>query len=188
MPVLLRIAPGSFPVAAIAIALCTVVASGCASKRAYMGHSATDLSAVSAGAPRAAVDEALGQPEKTESRGDALTAWYVYDRGYVGNLENNSAGAKLAWAPVMAFGEMVSLGLAGWMTACATPCQKGLLQVEYDSEARVVGAVESFLPDDHPVVADCARSPVRGEVGVCLGVRQKVRGSTLGRGASRGPE
>jgi hypothetical protein len=151
-----------------------------------MGHPATDLSVVSAGATRAAVDAALGEPEKTESRGDALTAWYVYDRGYVGNLEKTSAVEKLAWAPVMAWGELVSLGLAGWMTACATPCQKGLLTVRYDSEARVVGADESFLPDDHPVVADCARSPVRGEVGVCLGVRQQVRDSSVGLGGGGG--
>jgi len=186
----LRILSGGFPASAIAVALCAVLATGCASKRAYMGHPATDLSVVSAGATRAVVDAALGEPERTESRGDALTAWYVYDRGYVGNLEKTSAVEKLAWAPVMAFGEMVSLGLVGWMTACSTPCQKGLLQVEYDSEVRVVGADESFLPDDHPVVVDCARSAVRGEYAVCQGVREQIRPSSLpgGGGAVPGPE
>ncbi|TFG85706.1 MAG: hypothetical protein E4H19_08015, partial [Chromatiales bacterium] len=90
MLVLVRILSGGLPVSAIAVALCAVVATGCASKRAYMGHAATDLSVVSAGATRAVVDSAVGQPERTESRGDALTAWYVYDRGYVGNLEKTS--------------------------------------------------------------------------------------------------
>lgn len=161
------------------LALCALLATGCASKRAYMGHPATDLSFVGVGTTRADVDAALGEPERTESRGDALTAWYIYDRGYVGNLEETSAMTKLAYAPVMAFGELVSLGLGGWITACAAPCQKGLLAVRYDSEARVVGAEESFLPDNHPVVADCARSPVRGELAVCQGVRQKVRASSL---------
>lgn len=173
----LRVSSSSFPV--FAITLCALLATGCASKRAYMGHPATDLSVVGLGATRADVDAALGEPERTESRGDALTAWYIYDRGYVGNLEETSAMTKLAYAPVMAFGEFALLGMGGWLTTCAAPCQKGLLTVQYNGEVRVVGAEESFLPDDHPVVADCARSPVRGKMAVCRGVRQKVRASSL---------
>ena len=163
----------------VAVVLVVVFATGCATKRAYTGHPASDLSVVTVGTTRADVETALGQPEKTESREGALTAWYIYDRGYTGNLETISTGEKLAFAPIMAFGELVSLGLGGWMTACAAPCQKGSLMVQYDSDGRVVSAVESFLPDDHPLVAGCARSAVRGNVGVCQGVREQVRPSSL---------
>jgi hypothetical protein len=165
----------------IAVVMVAVFATGCATKRAYTGHPASDLSVVKAGATRADVEAALGQPEQTESREGPVTAWYIYDRGYTGNLETISTGEKLAYAPIMAFGELVSLGLGGWMTACAAPCQKGSLMVQYDSDGRVVSAVESFLPDDHPLVAGCARSPVRGNVGVCQGVREQVRPSSLPR-------
>ena len=168
----------------VAVVLVAVFVTGCATKRAYTGHPASDLSVVKVGATRADVETALGQPEKVENREGALTAWYIYDRGYTGNLETISAGEKLAWAPVMAFGELVSLGLAGWMTACAAPCQKGSLMVRYDGDGRVVGAVESFLPDDHPWVTDCALSPVRGNIALCQGVREQVRPSSL---AQTGP-
>jgi hypothetical protein len=103
----------------------------------------------------------------------------VYDRGFVGNLEEISAVEKMAWAPVMAWGELVSLGVAGWLTACQTPCQKGFLTVRYDEYSRVFDATESFLPDDHHLVSKCAQSAVRGEVGVCAAVREKVRPSSL---------
>jgi hypothetical protein len=169
------------PASSIAIIMVAVLATGCATKRAYTGHPASDLSVVTVGTTRADVETALGQSEKTESREGALTAWYIYDRGYTGNLETISTGEKLAFAPIMAFGELVSLGLGGWMTACAAPCQKGSLLVQYDSDGRVVSAVESFLPDDHPLVAGCARSAVRGNIGVCQGVRAQVRPSSLPR-------
>lgn len=144
-----------------------------------MGHPASNLSVVKVGATRADVETALGQPEKAENREGALTAWYIYDRGYTGGLETLSAGEKLVQAPIMAWGELVSLGLLGLMTACAAPCQKGSLMVRYAGDGRVVGAVESFLPDDHPLVADCARSSVRFNIAVCEGARKQVRPSSL---------
>ncbi len=151
----------------------------CATKAAYTGHAATDLAIVQPLAARESVEAAIGLPERTEQRSDLLVAWYVYDRGFIGNLEETSAGEKLLWAPVMAWGEFVTLGLAGWITACQGPCQKGWLIVHYDEQGRVVDAQESFLPDDHPLVADCAQSAVRGEVAVCQGVRDKMRPSSL---------
>jgi hypothetical protein len=153
--------------------------SGCASKKAYTGHSATDLSSVEKGALRITVESVLGTAEKVEDRDGNLIAWYIYDRGFIGNLEQTSVGEKLAWAPVMAWGEIVSLGLAGWMTACQGPCQKGWLIVEYDQRSEVVNAVETFLPDSHPLVVKCATSAVRGEVAVCEDVRQRIRPSSL---------
>lgn len=152
---------------------------GCATKSAYMGHAATDLSIIQEHGTRGSIETALGTPERTAQQDAFLVAWYVYDRGFVGNLEEISAGEKMAWAPVMAWGELVSLGLAGWLTACQTPCQKGLLAVRYDERDRVIDAIESFLPDDHPLVSKCAQSAVRGEVAVCAGVREKVRPSSL---------
>lgn len=151
----------------------------CATKAAYTGHTATELDVVQPRAARATVDAEIGTPERTEQQGDHLVAWYVYDRGFVGNLEEISVGEKLLWAPVMAWGEMVSLGLAGWMTACQGPCQKGWLIVQYDKQDSVIHAEESFLPDDHPLVKDCALSPVRGEASLCQAVREKVRPSSL---------
>jgi len=159
---------------------CSVaLVSGCATKSAYVGHPATDLTIVQEHATRESVEAAIGTPEGTAQQDDVLVAWYAYDRGFVGNLEMTSTGEKMLWAPVMAWGEVVSLGLAGWLTACQTPCQKGLLTVRYDENSRVIDAMESFLPDDHPLVVKCAQSAVRGDVAVCKGVREKVRPSSL---------
>jgi len=159
---------------------CSVaLVSGCATKSAYMGHPATDLTIVQKHATRESVEAAIGTPERTAQQDAVLVAWYAYDRGFVGNLEMTSTGEKMLWAPVMAWGEMVSLGLAGLMTACQAPCQKGLLTVRYDENGRVIDAMESFLPDDHPLVIECAQSAVRGDVAVCGGVREKVRPSSL---------
>jgi hypothetical protein len=164
----------------VIFAFCSVaLGSGCATKSAYMGHPATDLTIVQERATRASVEAAIGTPERTAEEDGALVAWYEYDRGFVGNLEMTSTGEKMLWAPVMAWGEMVSLGLAGWLTVCQTPCQKGLLTVRYDENSRVIDAMESFLPDDHPLVIKCAQSAVRGDVAVCAGVREKVRPSSL---------
>ncbi len=174
-----RLSFAQVPASCVAVVLFAVVVTGCATRRAYTGHPASDLSVVTAGAIRADVESALGPPEKVEIREGALTAWYIYDRGYIGTLETLNAAAKVAWAPFMAFGEFGSLGLAGWMTACAAPCQKGLLMVRYDGGGRVIGAVESFPPDDHPLVADCALSTVRGNIAVCQRVREQRRPSSL---------
>ena len=151
----------------------------CASHKAYLGHAATDLSALKVGQDRAEVDRRLGAQDRTESSEEGSTVWYVYDRGYVGTLEDKSAAEKVGWAPILAWGEMVSLGLAGWMTACATPCQKGWLKVDYDLADQLTDASEEFLPADHPGVAECAGSAVRGEIAVCAGVRERVRPSSL---------
>ncbi len=161
---------------ALIVAVCL---SGCATKKAYLGHRATDLSMVSNGASRAQVEASIGSPEKTEQDDKVLTAWYVFDRGFIGSLEEKSGGEKIAWAPVMAWGEMVSLGLGGWITACTTPCQKGWLILQYDEHEQLIKADEMFLPDDHPLVSECARSPVRGENAVCAGVREMARPSSL---------
>jgi len=126
-----------------------------------------------------AAESAIGSREKAEQQGKAVETWYVIDRGFVGTLEENSVGEKILWAPVMAWGEFVSLGLSGWMVACATPCQKGWLVIVYDEDERVIRASDRFLPDEHPIVADCARSAVRANVAVCQGVRERVRPSSL---------
>lgn len=162
--------------AASTIALLLAVnLSACATRSAYQGHRATDLSGVNHGELRARIEATLGQPEKVEVQETTSTAWYVIDRGFVGTLESASPLEKLLWAPVMAWGEFVSLGLAGLMVACAVPCQKGWLVVVYDGDGRVTDVGESFLPDEHPLVAPCAGSAVRADVGICQGVRERVR-------------
>ena len=163
----------------VSIIAMVIASYGCASKSAYTGHPSTDLGSVEKGTSREIIEQLLGRPDRTEKKADGTLAWYVYDRGFIGNLEMISAGEKLLWAPVMAFGELTSLGLAGWMTACQAPCQKGWLMIEYDDLSQVLSASEAFLPDDHTLVKDCARSPVRGDIAVCQGVRTMVRPSTL---------
>ena len=164
---------------ATALLLLLFFVTACATKSAYTGHHATDLSSVKPGEIRAMIESTIGEPEKIEEQESAVAAWYVIDRGYVGTLEKKSVGEKLLWAPVMAWGEFVSLGLAGWMISCATPCQKGWLIVVYDKDGRVSSASEEFLPDEHPLVTECARSSVRANIGVCQGVREYVRPSSL---------
>jgi len=152
---------------------------GCATQKAYIGHEATDLSGIKLGLSRSELESRLGPPERTDVEGGQVRAWYVYDRGYVGTLEDKSSLEKLGWAPVMMWGEMVSLGVAGWMTVCATPCQKGHLIVTYGPEGNLVTATEQFLPDDHPDVSTCRSSGVRADHGVCWGVRERIRPSSL---------
>ena len=164
---------------ALVLLLFLVSVTACATKNAYTGHAATDLSSVKPGEIRTTIESKIGEPEKVEQQDTAVVAWYVIDRGYVGTLEKNSVGEKILWAPLMAWGEFVSLGLAGWMISCATPCQKGWLIIVYDKDGRVSSAREDFLPDEHPLVSECATSAVRGDIAVCQSVREYVRPSSL---------
>ncbi|MBD3648715.1 MAG: hypothetical protein HUJ31_14970, partial [Pseudomonadales bacterium] len=159
--------------------LVTALAVGCASKRAYVGYPATNLGGLIEGVERKEVDAVLGLPERVEVVPAGAIAYYVIDRGFVGNLEETNPGAKIAWAPVMAWGELVTLGLSGWLVGCQVPCQKAWLAVVYDNAGRLVTAHDTLLPDEHPLVTHCAGSAVRGEVAVCQGVRQQLRPLTL---------
>lgn len=51
--------------------------------------------------------------------------------------------------------------------------------IVYDEDQRVIRTSERFLPDEHPTVADCARSAVRADVAMRQGVRERVRPSSL---------
>jgi len=156
-----------------------LVLPGCAAKRSYWGHPATDLSSLSAGTPRSRVDALLGPPDKQDDSNGAGQAWYLYDRGFVGTLEYTSAGEKILWAPIMAWGELVSLGLVELMILCQAPCQKGLLEVDYDQEDRLLQATEQVPPHTHPAVKGCMTRAVRNDLAVCQGVRERRRPSTL---------
>ena len=169
-----------------AMAVCLLLSeggllTGCATKRSYLGHPSTDLSSLHAGAPRPDVDALLGSPAKEYDSEGIRKAWYLYDRGFVGTLENNSAGEKLFWAPIMAWGEMATVGLAGLMIHCQAPCQRGLLEVKYDRQGRLVFATEHVPADDHPAVEGCMTRPIRVDLAVCRSVRDRVRPSTLPR-------
>jgi hypothetical protein len=152
---------------------------GCAAKRNYWGHPATDLSSLSAGTPRSRVDDLLGAPERQDESNGIKQAWYIYGRGFVGTLEGTSVGEKILWAPIMAWGELVSLGLVELMILCQAPCQKGLLEVRYDQEDRLLQAAEQIPPDAHPAVKGCMTRAVRNDLAVCQGVRERRRPSTL---------
>jgi hypothetical protein len=152
---------------------------GCAAKRNYWGHPATDLSSLSAGTPRSRIDDLLGAPERQHESSGIKLAWYLYDRGFVGTLEDTSAGEKILWAPIMAWGELVSLGLVELMIHCQAPCQKGLLEVRYDQQDHLLQATEQIPPDEHPAVKGCMTTAVRNDFAVCQGVRERRRPSTL---------
>jgi hypothetical protein len=152
---------------------------GCAAKSIYWGHPTTDLSPPGAGTPRSRVDTLLGPPYTQDESNGVLRAWYLYDRGFVGTLEHTSAGEKILWAPIMAWGELVSLGLVELMILCQTPCQKGLLEVKYDQGDRLVQATEHIPPDAHPALKGGMTRAVRNDLAVCQGVRERRRPSTL---------
>lgn len=173
--------PGWRSVAFFAFALLplALMLPGCAAKSNYWGHPATDLSSLSAGTLRSHVDALLGPPDRQEEANGIRQAWYLYDRGFVGTLEDTSAAEKILWVPIMAWGELVSLGLVEVMILCQAPCQKGLLEVEYDQEGRLLRATELIPPDEHPAVKECMTRPVRNDLAVCQGVRERRRPSTL---------
>lgn len=154
---------------------------GCAVKSAYNGHEATDLSGLHQGLTPTDVASVVGPPENTEQTPQGSKTWHVYDRGFTGSLEEKGFVEKVVWAPIMAWGELVSLGLVEWMISCQTPCQKGLLEIEYDALGRVSNIREDFLPDNHPELKNCTTTAVRGDVAVCQGVREKVRPSSVPR-------
>lgn len=151
----------------------------CAIKKAYSGHTATDLSGLRPGVMRAEVNRLIGQPERVEQANGMTHAWYVYDRGFTGSLESTSVGEKIFWAPVMVWGEVVSLGTVELMGQCQIPCQKGLLELHYDSEGKLLAAREQVLPDSHPQLKGCATTSVRQDVAVCQGVRELARPPSL---------
>ena len=152
---------------------------GCAAKSAYTGHVATDLSGLNSGISRSEVEKLIGQPEREVQKDGVTHVWYVFDRGFVGTLEKTSAGEKILWAPIMAWGEMVSLGIVELMILCQTPCQKGLLEVRYGADDRLLTATEHTPPDSHPIVKGCATTAIRADLAVCKAVREQARASTL---------
>ena len=153
--------------------------SGCSAKSAYTGHAATNLSWLHFGLSRAEVEETLGPPEKVESLNDGAKSWHIYDRGFVGSLETESIGEKIAWTPIMVWGELVSLGIVELMIRCQVPCQKGLLEIVYDDSGHLLTTTENFLPDNHPELNNCTTTAVRADVAICQGVREKVRPSSV---------
>lgn len=167
----------------LALQLCisTLVAlqPACAVKKVYWGHAATDLSGLHPGVMQAEVDRLIGQPERVERVNSMTHAWYVYDRGFVGSLETRSVGEKVFWAPLMIWGEVVSVGMVELMGHCQIPCQKGLLEVRFDSGGGLLIARELVLPDSHPHLKGCATTAVRGDAAICQGVRELARPSSL---------
>ena len=65
------------------------------------------------------------------------------------------------------------------MILCQAPCQKVLLEVEYEQEDRLLQAPEQVPPDTHPAVKGCMTRAVRNDLAVCQGVRERRRPSTL---------
>jgi len=166
---------GTFLVFAVVIYL-----SGCASGRAYFGHESTDFGAFSHVKDRAAAENIVGLPEIIESGDQGYTAFYIYDRGYVGRLEEQDAATKIVYAPIMAWGELLTLGLLGAsLDHCQEVCQKGLLVIHYDQSDQLVSYEQMALPDDHPLLDGCTYNTPSSMVSFCQAIRDTVRLSNL---------
>lgn len=154
-----------------------VLVQGCVAKHAYFGHDETDLSILQAGVSRAAVEKVTGPPERMEQDEGFYIASYVYDVGYRGRLEKESAFNKISMAPVMAYGELLTLGLYGAMLEhCQEVCQKGLLEVSYDATDTVLTVRESILPESHVLLDGCLYNTFDDMQQMCERWRQMTGG------------
>jgi hypothetical protein len=153
---------------------------GCLGGQMYFGHNATNLGTFSRGIDRADVEEVAGKPEHIESGEQGYKAFYIYDRGYVGTLEEQDTALKLAYVPLTAWGELLTFGLLGAsLHHCQDVCQKGLLVVHYDMSDRVVTCEGDELPSDYPLLDGCAYDAPGSMISFCQGIRDRVRASTL---------
>jgi len=147
--------PGDVLVTLVLLFVAALV-QGCVAQHAYLGHDETDLSILQTGVSRAAVEEVTGPPERIEQDDGFYIAWYLYDTGYTGRLEKESTFNKITMAPVLAYGELRTLGLYGAaLEHCQDVCQKGLLEVSYDARDTLLSARESMLPDTHVLLNGC---------------------------------
>jgi hypothetical protein len=154
-----------------------VLVQGCVTKHAYFGHDETDLSILQTDVSRAAVEKVTGPPERIEQDEGFYIAWYVYDIGYTGRLEKESAFNKITMAPVMAYGELLSLGLLGAVQEhCQDVCQKGLLEVSYDATDTMLSARKSMLPESHVLLNGCLYNTVDDMKAWCAGWRLMTHG------------
>jgi hypothetical protein len=162
---------GVFLQFAIAISLL-----GCASGRAYFGYESTDLNGLSQVRERVAVEDIVGFPGRIEHREQGYTAFYIYDRGYVGRLEEHDVATKIMYAPIMAWGELLTLGLLGAsLDHCQEACQKGLLSVHYGLSDRLVRYENMELPVDHPILYGCMYNAPSSMVSFCQAIRDMAR-------------
>jgi len=161
-------------------AVCCISFSGCASHRAYFGHESTDLGVFQPGSERTAAEVVTGVPDRIESAEQGYTAYYVYDRGYVGRMEAQDMATKIVYVPVMAWGELLTLGLLGAaLDHCQEVCQKGQLAAHYDSSDRLLTIESAELPDTHPLLDGCMYNAPASMFSFCMAIRDMVRPSTL---------
>ena len=154
--------------------------SGCATHRAYFGHESTDLGVFQHGRERADTEVVTGIPERIEYGEQGYTACYLYDRGYVGRIEEQDMAAKIAYVPIMAWGELLTMGVLGVsLDHCQEVCQKGQLAVHYDPSDRLVATESLELPDTHPLLDGCIYNAPASMMSLCMAIRDMVRPSTL---------
>ena len=171
-PAILR---GSLP----ALGVCLLL-SGCAAHRAYFGHDSTDLGELAPGSERAATEKLTGTPEHIEYGEGGYTAYYLYDRGYVGRIEAQDVATKIVYVPIMAWGELLTLGLLGVsLHHCQEVCQKGQLAVRYDPSDQLVAIESRNLPDTHPLLDGCTYNAPASMISFCMAIQEMVRPSTL---------
>jgi len=154
--------------------------SGCATHRAYFGHESTDLGVFQHGRERAATEVVTGIPERIEYGEQGYTAYYLYDRGYVGGIEQQDMATKIAYVPIMAWGELLTMGMLGVsLDHCQEVCQKGQLAVHYDLSDQLVATESLELPDTHPLLDGCMYNASASMMSFCMAIRDMVRPSTL---------
>ena len=148
------------------VLLSTVFAQGCAIHEVYFGRTGTDLSSLHPGASRTAIEKVIGPPEQIEQGEGVHLARYIYDMGYVGAHEEDSAASKIVSVPAAITVDVMTFGTVEAAEAilahCKDVCQKGLLAVCYDASDSMLSARESLLPESHPLLNGCLYGPGSG--------------------------
>ena len=150
---------------------------GCATYHHTFGYKAKDLSKLHAGMSRSEVDKYLGTPLNVNTENRFTTANYLFDRGWVSNLQKlENPQLHAVWAvPLMAFVDTATVGMMSvdWGD-CRELCRMWRLEVIYDNKNKLVGAKESILEDWE--VGKCLSGSYASE---CKKMRSSPINSTL---------
>ena len=127
-------------------ALLAALLQGCATAANLGLFSATDLSGLKPGMTAAEVHEIVGDPDETKVTSDGMTERFTYDRGYENPKakEFNPVFYNVSTIVIYGFFDLTSFGMKG---ICTRTCQKGWLDLKYDSCGYLVGASESIADD-----------------------------------------
>ena len=106
--------------------------------------------------------------------------------GYTGPHAKDSTATKIVTVPLYMAVDVLSLGVVEAADAlyarCNDACQKGLLEVCYDTTDSMLSARESLLPDSHALLDGCMYGHTISQViAGCMDLRTKTGGSNPDR-------